>query len=134
MNGWATVNSIQDFCLFAPHELGPVSQIGSMERTVVAWCLRPGYGTRIIPQGTITGAHFVQTPDYVQVTGIGDLTKLNFPKGDKTTTLELDPHGDDGRGEQVCLACARIYSRFGRQSHRRSRILQCVWRWYVGDA
>ncbi|KAM5543469.1 hypothetical protein V8D89_002720 [Ganoderma adspersum] len=97
----AYVNSIQDFCLFAPHEPGPMTQIGSMERTVVAWCLRPGYGTRIIPQGTITGAHFVQTPDYVQVTGIGDLTKLNIPKGDTTTTLELDPHGEDGLGNPI---------------------------------
>ena len=32
--------------------------------------LQSGYGTRLIPDGTITGAHFVQTPDYVQVTGI----------------------------------------------------------------
>ena len=31
--------------------------------------LQPGYGTRLIPDGSITGAHFVQTPDYVQVTG-----------------------------------------------------------------
>jgi hypothetical protein len=34
---------------------------------------QPGYGTRLIPDGAITGAHFVQTPDYVQVTGISVL-------------------------------------------------------------
>ncbi|KAI0278382.1 hypothetical protein BC826DRAFT_658291 [Russula brevipes] len=36
----------------------------------VAWCMKSGYGTRIIPDGTITGAHFVKTPDYVQITGV----------------------------------------------------------------
>jgi hypothetical protein len=30
-----------------------------------------GYGTRAIPNGTVTGLHFVQTPDYVQITGTG---------------------------------------------------------------
>jgi hypothetical protein len=28
-----------------------------------------GTGARLIPDGTIEGAHFVQTPDFVQVTG-----------------------------------------------------------------
>lgn len=58
-----------------------------------------GYGTRLIPDGTIQGAHFVQTPDYVQVTGIGDLTKINVPKGDAGG--ELDPHGADGNGNPI---------------------------------
>lgn len=96
------VNSVEDFCLFAPHQPGSMSDIGNMERSVVAWCLKPGYGTRIIPPGAITGAHFVQTPDYVQVTGTGDLTKLNVPKGD--TGGELDPHGEDGLGERCALS------------------------------
>ena len=39
-------------------------------------------GTRLIPDGTLRGVHFVQTPGYVQVTGVGDLTKLNIPRGD----------------------------------------------------
>lgn len=29
-----------------------------------------GTGARLIPDGAITGAHFVQTPDFVQVTGM----------------------------------------------------------------
>ena len=91
------VNGIDDFCLFAPPEPGADSAIGNTERIEVAWCLKPGYGTRLIPNGAITGAHFVQTPDYVQVTGVGDLTKLNIPKGDEGG--ELDPHGADGNGE-----------------------------------
>ena len=55
-----------------------------------------GYGTRLIPPGSIKGAHFVQTPDYVQITGIGDLTSMNIPAGDAGG--ELDPHGATGNG------------------------------------
>lgn len=49
------------------------------------------------------GAHFVQTPDYVQVTGVGDFTKINIPSGN--TGGELDPHGADGNGESVLSIC-----------------------------
>jgi hypothetical protein len=38
----------------------------------------------------------VKTPDYVQVTGVGDFTKINIPRGDAGG--ELDPHGADGNG------------------------------------
>jgi hypothetical protein len=31
--------------------------------------MKDGYGTRLIPDGSIHGAHFVQTPDFVQITG-----------------------------------------------------------------
>ena len=41
------------------------------------YCLKDGYGTRLIPQGTITAAHFVKVKSdkvsYVQVTGSGDV-------------------------------------------------------------
>ena len=41
------------------------------------YCLKEGYGTRLIPQGTITAAHFVRVRSdkvsYVQVTGSGDV-------------------------------------------------------------
>ncbi|KAG9121645.1 hypothetical protein FRC07_002330, partial [Ceratobasidium sp. 392] len=91
------VNSVEDFCLWAPpYSNGKNSSIGETEQYEVAWCLKPGYGTRLIPDGTIKGAHFVQTPDYVQVTGWGDFTKMNVPKGDEGG--ELDPHGPDGLG------------------------------------
>ncbi|KAJ3486212.1 hypothetical protein NLI96_g4398 [Meripilus lineatus] len=95
----AYLNSVDDFCLFAPPEPGPNSIIGETERIEVSWCLKSGYGTRLIPDGTILGAHFVQTPDYVQVTGTGDLTKINVPKGDSGG--ELDPHGADGNGNPI---------------------------------
>ncbi|TBU28064.1 hypothetical protein BD311DRAFT_739549 [Dichomitus squalens] len=93
------VNSLDDFCLFAPPNPGASSTIGDTERIEVAWCVQGGHGTRVIPDGTITGAHFVQTPDYVQVTGVGDFTKINIPQGDEGG--ELDPHGADGNGNPI---------------------------------
>jgi len=52
-----------------------------------------------MPNGTLGGVHFVRTPDYVQVTGVGDFTKINVPKGDEGG--ELDPHGADGNGNPI---------------------------------
>ncbi|TDL25242.1 hypothetical protein BD410DRAFT_826540 [Rickenella mellea] len=95
----AYINAVDDFCLWAPPNPGAGSTIGETEREEVAWCLKSGYGTRLIPDGTLQGVHFVQTPDYVQITGIGDLTKLNIPKGDAGG--ELDPHGADGNGNPI---------------------------------
>lgn len=48
-----------------------------------------------MPAGTMKGVHFVKTPDYVQVTGVGDFTKINIKKGDDGG--ELDNHGADVR-------------------------------------
>jgi len=95
----AYINSLDDFCIFAPPDAGPGSVIGETEQIEVAWCIKSGYGTRLIPDGTITGAHFVKTPDYVQVTGVGDLTKVNVPAGDAGG--ELDPHGATGNGNPI---------------------------------
>lgn len=45
-----------------------------------SYCLKNGYGTRVIPPGAITGAHFVKVQSakvsYVQVTGVGDVSAL----------------------------------------------------------
>ncbi|KJA25451.1 hypothetical protein HYPSUDRAFT_199615 [Hypholoma sublateritium FD-334 SS-4] len=95
----AFINSLTDFCLFAPPSPGADSTIGDTEKIEVAWCMRSGTGARLIPNGTITSAHFVQTPDFVQITGIGRLTMLNIPLGDSGG--ELDPHGADGNGNPV---------------------------------
>ena len=35
-----------------------------------------------MPLGTITGATVVTTPNYIQITGVGDFTKINVQKGD----------------------------------------------------
>lgn len=73
-------SSADDFCLWAPPD---VATIGDSERYEVAWCTKSGRGTRTIPDGTLKGVHFVKTPDYVQVTGVGDFTKINVPSGDE---------------------------------------------------
>ncbi|PFH49588.1 hypothetical protein AMATHDRAFT_147435 [Amanita thiersii Skay4041] len=95
----AYINSIDDWCIWSPPEPGPGSVIGNTERIEVAWCIKNGTGARLIPDGTITGAHFVRTPDFIQITGVGNLTALNVPAGDAGG--ELDPHGADGNGNPI---------------------------------
>ena len=63
---------------------------------MVAYCTKSGRGTRLVPNGTLKGVHFVKTPEYVQVTGVGDFTKINIPKGDDGG--ELDNRGADAKG------------------------------------
>lgn len=58
----------KDFCLWGPPE--PNSLIGNTEGEAVAWCTKPGRGTRLIPQGALTGVQFMKTPAYVQVRSI----------------------------------------------------------------
>jgi len=93
----ASLNSINDWCVFAPPE--PNSVIGDTEEFEVAWCMQPRNNARVIPDGTITAAHFVKTPLYWQIQGFGDLTKLNIQAGDQGG--ELDPHGATGNGNPV---------------------------------
>lgn len=90
------LNSLEDFCLWGPPT---VQTVGDSEAYEVAWCLMGGHGTRVMPSGTITGAHFVKTPDYVQITGQGDFTKINIKAHDDGG--ELDNHGADGNGNPV---------------------------------
>ncbi|BGP17590.1 hypothetical protein JCM10213_001239 [Rhodosporidiobolus nylandii] len=94
----AHMNSVTDFCLWAPPT--PGETIGDSERYEVAWCTATGHGARVMPQGTIGSAHWLETPYYWQVTGTGDLTKLNIAGGDAGG--ELDPHGvADGNGNPI---------------------------------
>ncbi|EAU85093.1 macrofage activating glycoprotein [Coprinopsis cinerea okayama7 len=90
------INSATDFCLWGPPWHGPV---GNTERVAVAYCTKNGRGTRSIPDGTLTGVHFVRTPEYVQITGTGDFTNLNIPAGDDGG--ELDNKGADGKGNPI---------------------------------
>ncbi|CAO1617676.1 unnamed protein product [Jaminaea pallidilutea] len=101
------VNSIKDFCVYGPP--GTHKTIGDQEAKVVSYCLKSGYGTRLIPDGTIKGAHFLKTPSYVQVTGVGDFTKIGIAAGDQGG--ELDPHGATGHGNPVGeLVYTRAYT------------------------
>ncbi|KAF9534646.1 macrofage activating glycoprotein [Crepidotus variabilis] len=92
----AWINSASDFCFWAPPTVSP---IGDSEAEVVAYCTKSGRGSRLIPDGTLKGVHFVQTPEFVQITGVGDFTKVNVPKGDAGG--ELDNRGADGKGNPV---------------------------------
>lgn len=93
----AVINSLDDFCLWAPHEPGKI--VGDVEGEMVAWCTQPGHGARVIPEGTITGVQFTKAPDYIQVVGFMDQTKLNMVSGDLGG--EMDPHGADRRGNPM---------------------------------
>ncbi|KAF8897989.1 hypothetical protein CPB85DRAFT_193516 [Mucidula mucida] len=93
----ASVNSVDDWCLWAPPEAGLT--IGETEHEVVAWCTKPRNGARVIPDGVITGVSFIKTDFYVQLMAYGDFTKLNIIDGDYGG--ELDPHGPSGDGNPV---------------------------------
>ncbi|KAJ7659404.1 hypothetical protein B0H17DRAFT_342585 [Mycena rosella] len=92
-----SINSIDDFCLFAPPS--PNSEIADTETLEVAWCTMPRNNARVIPDGTFTGVTFLKTDFYVQLMGTGDFTKLNIQAGDQGG--ELDPHGAEGTGNPV---------------------------------
>jgi len=77
------------------------NSVGDAERDMVAYCTKSGRGTRLIPDGALHGVHFVTTPDYVQVTGVGNFTGLGVRKGDSGG--ELDNRGADGRGNPSVL-------------------------------
>jgi len=93
----AIINSVDDFCLWAP-PTGP-STIGETEHEEVAWCTKPGHGGRLIPSTALKGVQFMKTPDYVQVVGFIDQTFINLASDDFGG--ELDPHGADLRGNPL---------------------------------
>lgn len=52
------VNSLEDFCLWGPPS-GPTS-VGETEEIEVAYCTQATHGARVMPAGTITGAHYLE--------------------------------------------------------------------------
>jgi len=93
----ATVNNLDDFCIWGPPQ--PDSTIADTEGELVAWCTKPGRGTRIIPASAMSGVQFMRTPDYLQVTGRINQSLINILHGDSGG--EEDPHGADGRGNPL---------------------------------
>ncbi|KAI6039524.1 hypothetical protein EDC04DRAFT_2684988 [Pisolithus marmoratus] len=91
------VNHIDDFCLWAPPK--PNSTIGQTEAEEVAWCTKHGHGTRLIPEGALHGVQVLKTPDYIQIAGFIDQSKINLTPDDYGG--ELDPHGADLRGNPL---------------------------------
>jgi hypothetical protein len=91
-----TLNSVDDFCLFAPPNYGNISDTETEE---VAWCTKPRNNARLIPDGTLTSVTFLKTDFYVQIMGNGNFTNINIPQGDQGG--ELDPHGAYGSGNPI---------------------------------
>lgn len=90
-------NGLDDFCLWGPPEYGRT--VGDIEGIMVAWCTKPGHGTRLIPEGALKGVQWIKTPGYVQVAGFFDQTAINIIEGDYGG--EMDPHGADLRGNPI---------------------------------
>ncbi|KAG7089022.1 hypothetical protein E1B28_010733 [Marasmius oreades] len=91
------INGLDDFCLWAPSKAN--STIADTEGEEVAWCTKPGRGTRLIPSGALQGVQFMKTPDYIQVVGYLNQSLINMQDGDFGG--ELDPHGADLRGNPM---------------------------------
>ncbi|KAF9553515.1 hypothetical protein CPC08DRAFT_713676 [Agrocybe pediades] len=76
----AYFNLFDDFCIWGPSE--PESGVANTEGEIVAWCSKHGHGTRLIPQGALTGLQWIQTPDYVQAVGFIDQPSINIKAND----------------------------------------------------
>jgi len=93
----AFVNDLTDFCMWSSSQ--PSDTVGESEAREVAWCTKPGHGTRVIPAGAITGAQWLYAKDYIQVVGYIDQTQVNLASSDQGG--ELDPHGADEQGNPL---------------------------------
>ncbi|TIB71849.1 hypothetical protein E3Q23_03609 [Wallemia mellicola] len=89
-----SINGPDDFCLILQ-----LTSTGDVEGEVVAWCTKPRNNARLIPDGTITAVHYQKTPAFVQISALGDFTKVNVLSGDAGG--ELDPHGATGEGNPI---------------------------------
>ncbi|KAF9442753.1 hypothetical protein P691DRAFT_714059 [Macrolepiota fuliginosa MF-IS2] len=91
------LNGVDDFCLWAPSK--PNSTVADEEGEMVAWCTKPGRGTRLIPAGALQGVQYIKTPDYAQVVGFINQPLINLAADDFGG--EMDPHGADLRGNPM---------------------------------
>lgn len=58
MSRLLTVNSVDDWCIFAPPSLANISDSETFE---VAWCMQARNDARVIPDGTMTGVSLLKT-------------------------------------------------------------------------
>jgi len=91
------VNSISDWCLFAPSK--PNSTIADTEGEEVTWCTKNGHGTRGIPPGTITGIQVLRNTNYLQIVAFIKQQNVNIAPGDFGG--ELDSGGQDELGNPI---------------------------------
>jgi len=78
----AHVNSLDgmdNFWLWAPTRPGKAE--GQIESQMVAWCSTGGHSIRVMPEGTLTGVQLTKTPDFIQIVGFIDQTKINMVHG-----------------------------------------------------
>ncbi|KAG8768476.1 hypothetical protein FRC16_007022, partial [Serendipita sp. 398] len=94
---FTSMPSMTSASLWGPQ--GTNQEIGNIEGEVISYCTKPGRGTRLFPDGTIISAHFVETPDFIQVTGTGNFVNIGIKAGDNGG--ELDPHGAEGTGNPI---------------------------------
>jgi hypothetical protein len=83
--------STADFCLWSSPK--PNEIIADTEGETVAYCSKPGHGTRLIPAGALTGVQYMITPAYRQVVGFIDQRLIDLQSDDFGG--ELDPDGAD---------------------------------------
>jgi len=93
------LNSIADFCMWSSNFNTDTDTIAEGEAREVAWCTQHGHGTRIIPEGSLTGVQWLYAKDYLQVVGYINQTAVGLLASDPGG--ELDPHGDDEQGNPL---------------------------------
>jgi len=93
----AFMNDITDFCMWSSSQ--PNDTVGESEAREVAWCTKPGHGSRVIPAGAITGVQWLYAKNYVQAVGFIDQTQVSLAATDQGG--ELDPHGADEQGNPL---------------------------------
>ncbi|KAI9568151.1 hypothetical protein HD554DRAFT_2260752 [Boletus coccyginus] len=121
-------NNLDNFCLWAPPQ--PDSTIGDTEGEVVAWCSKPGYGTRLIPAGALTGVQMLVTSKYIQWAGFIDQTLINIAANDDGG--ELDPHGADLRGNPLGgLMYSNAFPKVGANNDSYTQIID--WTNFMGS-
>ncbi|KAF9507020.1 hypothetical protein BS47DRAFT_1352137 [Hydnum rufescens UP504] len=119
----ALINNIADFCVWGPATFN--STIGDTEAASVAWCSKPGHGSRVMTSGTLTGVQFLKAPAYVQVTGLINQVNINIAADDGGG--ELDPHGADERGNPLG---ALVYTNAFPSNNGNNNTYQQVIQWH----
>lgn len=92
-------NSLSDFCVWGSPTTQPNGTIGDQEARVISYCTQPGHGSRVLPAGSITGAQFIKTSAYIQITGFIKNSAIMVTADDQGG--ELDPHGADLQGNPL---------------------------------
>ncbi len=85
------VPCVSDFCLWGSPKIN--SSVGDVEAETVAWCSKPGHGTRVMPAGTITGIQVLKAPAYILFAGT--INQVNVDLAANDYGGEMDPHGAD---------------------------------------